>query len=253
MQHSNVVGGFLTPPDENTAEAIHPTMGPFHNPAPRFIASLAFDLLGFLTPRLDMGCETEFLEQLTHLIIVIPLIHTHAVRLLRGGLGAYDGNTLQRCFDQLHVVAVGAVDGQPHGNALPLDQQAAFDALLGAIGGVFARLFPPRGVPWSCTRPCSTNSSRCLSSSRIPATLPSTSGRRPRPQPTVGSGHGRWTRGKRPWHRALSTDSQCGARRKWHPYRHGREWAACRRQRDGCSRGAESAIGSPPTGHRGCA
>src|SRR3984957_12366573 len=99
----------------------------------------------------------------------IPLVQAQALRILRRGFGPLDGNTVEGCFGHLAIGAVGAVHGQPQRDPLGIDQQAAFDTLLGAIGRVFARLFPPRGVLWSCTRPCSARTSRYLYTRRRPS------------------------------------------------------------------------------------
>jgi hypothetical protein len=149
-----------------------------------------------------------------------------------------------------HVGAVGPFHGHADGDALSFDQQAALDALLGAVGGVFARLFPPRAAPWSCSRPCSARTSRSPSTRRRPPGLPPTSpGKHPR-APSAGSGRGRWTRGRSGWRPGPSTGSRCGARRGWPPCRCGRGWGACRRRRGGCSPARGSIRRWPPTGHQ---
>src|SRR5262249_1169595 len=234
MKHGDVVLRFLTPADEDSAKPIHPTMRPLDHPTPCLEPGLPFNLLRLFAPRLDVRREAELLHDLTHLIIVVSFIHTHALRLRCRRLGALDGNALQRRFDHLHVVAVGPRDGEPHWHAVGLHEQAALDAFLGAVGGVFAGLFPPQGVPWSCTRPCSTKTSRCLSGNRIPTGRPSTSRRRRPRGHTPGSGRGRWSRGKTWWHPVLSTGSPCARRRRWHPCTRGRECEACRRRKGGC-------------------
>src|SRR6266542_2208679 len=112
MKQRDIVLGLLAPADEDPAEAVHPAMRALHHPTPRLRARLPLERLRLLPPRTDAG---------------------------------------QRLAAELHVVAVGAVDRQAHRDAVGLDQEAALGTLFGAVGGVFPGLFPPRGVPWSCT------------------------------------------------------------------------------------------------------
>src|ERR1700735_182927 len=71
MQQGDIILGFLAPADENATEAVHPTMGAFHHPAPRLGPGLPLDLLGFLAPRTDVRGETELLHDLSHFVVVI--------------------------------------------------------------------------------------------------------------------------------------------------------------------------------------
>src|SRR5262252_4442571 len=152
-------------------------MGSLHHPAPRLLTRLPLDGLRLLALRGDVRREGELPGGLADFVIGVALVQAQVLFAGRLRVGAWDGNTLQRLPDQLHVGAVGAVYGQADRDAVGLDHQAALDALFGAVGGVLARLFPPRGVPWSCTRPCSARTSRSPSGSRIRAGRPSTSRR----------------------------------------------------------------------------
>jgi len=168
-------------------------------------------------------------------VIVIAFVQTQTLRLLRRGCGPFGWYAVQRGLDQLHVIAVGAVYRQSYWDAIGLDQQAAFDTLFGPVRRVFACLFPPREVPWLCTRPCSPRTSRCPLSRRRPtARLPTWLERR-QPRPIAGSGRVQWTRDRRAWHRVLSTGSQCATQTRWPPYRPDRGFAVGLRQSDaGC-------------------
>src|SRR5258707_941391 len=253
MEHRAIVLRLPAPPDQNAAEAIHPTVRPLHGPTPSFLMRLALHFLRVLPLGRDMSREAKFLYRLPHLIIRIPFVQTQVLLVLGVGLRSFDRNTRQRLLGQLHIGTVGPVHGQAHRDAVAFHQQAALDAFLGAVGGVFARLFPPRGALWSCTRPSTTRTSRCPSNSHIPAARPSTSQRRARPEPTPESGHAPWTRGKKEWRSRPSTGSRCGARRKWRPCRPDSACAACRRRTGGCSHVWESAIRSRSTDHPECA
>src|SRR5713226_3482326 len=209
-------------------------MRPFHDPTPRFPTRCSLDPLGLWSLGGDVHGEAKLLEGLSDLFIRVPFIQTQVLLVFLGDYRPLDRNAGQRLFDHLHVGAVGPVYGQPDRNAVALDQQAALGAFLGSVGGVFARLFSPRGVPWSCTRPCSATASRCPSGPHIPATPSSTAPRRPPQRPTPESGRAPWTPGRTWWRPALSTGNRCAARTRWHPCRPGRGCVAVHRRSDGC-------------------
>ncbi len=232
--------------------AYHPTMRPLHHPPPRLGPCLPLQFLRLFPTRLDVGREAELCHDLTHLVVVIALVQAHPLRLLSRRLGTLDGNALQGFADHLHVVAVGALHGQAHRDAVGLDQQAALGAFLGAVGGVFARLFPPRGAPWSCTRPCSARTSRGPSGRHRPSGQPPTYPGRRRPRPTPGSGHGLSIPGRTWWRREPSIGSRCGGRRGWRSCRRGLGRAAGHRRSGACSCVRGSAGRWPPKGRRRC-
>src|SRR5437773_993831 len=150
-------------------------------------------------------------------VIRVAFVQTQVVLVPGAGLRAVDRDAQQRLLGQLHIGTVGPVHGQADRDTVAFDQQAALGALLGAVGGVFARLFPPRGAPWSGTRPATATANRCPSHSRTPATRPSTSPRRRRPGPTLESGHEPWTQDRSWSHRGPSRGNPCAAHRRWHP------------------------------------
>src|SRR4051794_25131151 len=196
MEHGDIVFGLLVPADENTTEPIHPTVGTLHHPTSGFCARVPFGLLPFFAFGWNVRGEVELFGQLLHFVTDIRLVQAQPLGLRRRRFGSFDGNAFESLLDQFSIGPVGAVHGQSHRNALGLDQHTPFDALLGAIGGVFARLFPPRGVPWSCTRPGSARTSRSLSSRRTPSSPLPTSTERLLAPPKVESGHGRWNSDK---------------------------------------------------------
>src|SRR5262245_29246503 len=234
MEHRDIVLRLLVPADQNPTKPIQPTVRPLHYPTPRLATRLALYLLSLSRLRRKVGRETKLLHDLLRLGVVVTVIQTHVLRLLFARFGPLHRDALDRRADQLHVGPVGPFYRQAHRHAAALDQQAALDPLLGAVGGVFARLFPPPRAPWSCTRPCSATPSRCPQSSRIRATPSSRTPRRRRQRPTVGSGRGLWSRGRTWWRRGPSTDSRCGGRRRWHPCRRDRGCVAVHRRSDGC-------------------
>src|SRR6266852_5528941 len=196
MKHRQIVFRFLAPADENSAKTVHPTMRTFHDPSARFFKNLALEFLRLFSARANMSSKAKLLNYLAHLIVVVPFVQTETLRFLLGWLRTFHGNTGQRILSQFHVVAVGPAHVQTHGYAVGIDQQAAFGAALGPVGGIFARLFPPRGVPWSCTHPCSARTNRCLSGNRIPTSPPSRSQKRRRLRPILENGRAPWNQDK---------------------------------------------------------
>src|ERR1022692_4661694 len=207
-------------------------MRPLHHPTPRLLPRPPLDRLGLLPPRADVGREPKLLDDLAHLVEVIPLIQAQPLRRVGRGLGPAGvvRDALQGGAGQPHVVALGP--------------------LLGSIRGVFPRLFPPRGAPWSCTRPSTARTSQCLSSRRRPSGPPPTSSGRRRPSPTLGSGRGPWSRGKISWRPGPSIGSRCGERRGWPPCRPGRPCGAGRRRSGGCWGVGATGRRWPPIGRR---
>src|SRR5438128_6823461 len=234
MKHSDVVFDFLVPANENAPKPIHPTVRPFYHPAARFGAGISFEFLGFLAASANVSRETKLLNDFSNLIKVITFIHAHALLFSRCRLRGLDRHALDGGLDHFHIVAVGAVHGHAHRNPFGLDQQAAFDALLGAIGGVFPGLFPPRGELWSCSRPCSTTTSRCLGVHRRPANWPSTWSERRRLGAILGNGRAPWSPDKSGWHRGPSIGNRCEAQTKWLPCTRGQVFAVGHRQSGVC-------------------
>src|SRR5438105_4963516 len=174
-------------------------MRPLHHPTTSLVPSFPPQRLGLFAPGTDVCGEPELREQLPHRVVVVPLVQTHPLRLIGARLGAFDGDTLDGRSGHLEVVAVGPVHGHADRDAMALDQEAPLDPQFGSIGRVFARLFPPQGVPWSCTRPCSTRTSRSPSVGRTPAVRPSRVSGTHRLAPTPGTGRVRWNLGRGPW------------------------------------------------------
>src|SRR5665647_189782 len=76
MEHRQVVLRVLLPPDEQSAEAVHPGMGALDHPAPRPVARDPLLVRLLLAPGADMSGVAVGLDQLSHLIVAVPLIQT---------------------------------------------------------------------------------------------------------------------------------------------------------------------------------
>src|SRR5512135_3162159 len=69
-------------------------MSAFDNPATRLPASILAEVLSLFATRSDVCGEAEFTQQVAHLVRVIPLIQTHALRSLVRRLRALDHQCL---------------------------------------------------------------------------------------------------------------------------------------------------------------
>src|SRR5437588_6902034 len=129
MEHGDIVLRLLVPTNEDTAEAIHPTVRPLDYPAAGLVARAALDRLRLVRALGNVRRKAEFRHDLLRFCVVVPVIQAQALRRLGGWLGALYRNTLEGLADQLHIGAFGPVHRQPDRHALALDQQAALDAL----------------------------------------------------------------------------------------------------------------------------
>src|SRR5262245_17140114 len=80
MEHRDVGVGAFLPADENSAESIHPAMGPLDDPAPRFNAGGLLDRLRLLASAADMGGEAELLREGPNFVIVVALVEAETLR-----------------------------------------------------------------------------------------------------------------------------------------------------------------------------
>ena len=91
MKKGDVVVRRLVPADQNAPEAVHPTVSPFHHPAPGFEAGFLFDGLSLFAPAPDVGREAKLFQGPAHLVIVIALVQAQTLGALRTGLRARCG------------------------------------------------------------------------------------------------------------------------------------------------------------------
>ena len=146
MKKCYVVGGRLVPADQNAPEAVHPAVGAFHHPAPRFETGFLFDGLGLFPPATDVGREAELVQGPPHLIKVVALVQAQTLGMFRAGRWAWHGEAVHRSPHQLHIVAVGPIYRQPHRNTPGFGQQTALNAGLTPVRGVGTGFSPrPRG------------------------------------------------------------------------------------------------------------
>jgi hypothetical protein len=100
---------------------------------------------GFLTPRSDMGRKSKFSQDIADLLIIIALVQRDPLRVLFCWLRAFHHKAFKGLTHHFHIVPIGALNGQPHGDAMPFSQQAALDATFGPVSGVGARIVTSQG------------------------------------------------------------------------------------------------------------
>ena len=62
MKEGDVVVGRLVPADQNAPKAVHPTVSPFHHPAPGLETGFLFDGPCLFTPAADVGREAKLVQ-----------------------------------------------------------------------------------------------------------------------------------------------------------------------------------------------
>jgi len=244
--------GFLFPTNEDAAKTVQPTVAALHHPTARFLACFPCDLLHFFTPRANVCREAEFLQEGTHLVIIIAFVQTHTLWLLLRRFRPRHYQTVEGGTHQLHVLSVRAVYRQTQRDAMSLGQQRAFHPRFAAIRRIGSGFFPHPMALWSSLRPCSASSNQSRAVRQIALPPPATAAETRLLRPIPESGHERWIwRISRSGSR-LPTDSRFAARRRWRRHSDGQEHADAPHQSDGCSHAWATAVATPPTIHRRC-
>lgn len=249
MQHSFVILGFLFPSDQDSPEAIHPTVRPLTDPATSLEPRGFLQQPLFFSPRADVSGKPKLFQQIANLTVVVTLVQAHTLLRAARRSRPRDRNRLNRFAQQFEVVDVGSGDRQTDRHACGIRQQAALGAAFGPVCGVRTGFSPrPRG-PWSSRRRRSASASRDASTRRIPSTPGTTYARRDRRPPTPEIDRGR---SKTDRYRSRSVHSigsrfevQTGCRSN----KRGRVYAADPRRRDGCLLAPAAAVRPSPTVH----
>jgi len=240
MKQSQIILRFLLPPRQDAAEAVHPAMRSFHNPAPSFKASLMFDRLGFFASGSNVGCITKLLHQISYLTRIVSLIQRHTLRLFFCRFRTLYRNTFYRCLnhsldwarDRLAVVPICSIDCQADRHTTCLGQQTSFNAFFGPIRRVRAGFSPRQAALLSWHRPSVAKTNQYLSTRHSLAEPVPTVSEKPRLGSTPGIGYGLCCWSKYRSHSKRSIDNQSGAQKEFHSWPCGRVASACHHRSD---------------------
>jgi len=213
MKHSEIVGCFLLPPDQQTPVTVDPAMTSLHHPA---LSGFSMVVPRFFASGTNMRNQAPQPKRASQPSGVIPLVQAHMLRTPFCRRGPDNRNALKRIRHHLDVRGIGSVNRQPHGDAVGIGEQAPFDAFLATVGGIGAAFFPRPEAPWSSLRPWNARSSQCLSSHHTEGDLPPRDGERLPLPPMPGNGDEPWSRNRFPWHPGLSIDILYAGRRGCH-------------------------------------
>ena len=142
MEEREGVLRFLVPAKEQATKAIHPRMRALHHPAPRCEPRFLFEGFSFRSARADLGGTAELLQRGIHLLVVVASIPAHPLRLFLARLWPCDAQACDGRADQFHIMPIGPFYLQADRDAVPLRQQAAFDAGLAPVAGIGPGFFP---------------------------------------------------------------------------------------------------------------
>jgi len=232
MKQTKKIIRFLFPPHQDAAEAIHPTMCPFDNPAASFEPSFMFDGLGFFASGSNVGCIIKLFHQISYLIRIISLIQRHTLRLLFCRFRTLYRNTLYRCRNHLAVMPICSIDCQADRHTFGFRQQTSFNTFFSPIRRVWAGFFPRQAGLSSWHRPSVAKTNQCLSTRHSLL----------EPVPTVAEKHRFWSTpeiasapcclNKYQSRSRRSIDNRSAAQKEFHSWPCGRASSACHHRSD---------------------
>ena len=113
MDEAAVVGGLLLVADEDGAALLQPGEGALDHPAAGWVALLAGRVELLLADAADVGDVAAGLGRGAAGWVVVGLVEAEALRSALGRLGTLDRDRVERRLQQLVVVVVGALVGEP--------------------------------------------------------------------------------------------------------------------------------------------
>ncbi len=129
--------------NSQSAEQIVPTVGTLDHPATSFEPRVALAFLFFLSARFDVFDIPATCCGATQLWVVVTFVAAKMLkRFLLGGWTRHH-DRIQSRPEQLHVVPVGAREGDRQRNPVGVREDVPLGAQFSAIGGVFPGLVPP--------------------------------------------------------------------------------------------------------------
>ena len=249
MKQGQIIFRFLFPTRQDASKPVHPAMRPFHNPATSFKSGLSFNRLRLFATSTDMCGITKFF----HLLRIVTLVQTHALRFSPGRLGANNWNTFYRRFNHFAIMAIGSIDRQSNRHTGCFGKQTAFNAFFGTISGVWACFFPRQAGPLSLLHPSTATTNLFLSTRHNPLNSLPRASEKLRLWSTPEIVNEPCCSNKYPFHSGRSIDNRFVAQKIFHPLPRDPAHAACHRRNDGYwDVSATEARLFPPTGLKSC-
>jgi hypothetical protein len=146
LEEGEVVFVVFRPADQDSAVAVEPAVAGLDDPASGAPAGSA-DLVGDLfAAAADVWRQPVLADEVADFGVVVGPVETEALRRFRGRDGTVDRDRVERAFQELVVVAVGALMDEPDRDTSPLADDRSFRPFLAlsvGLGPVFA---PPKGA-----------------------------------------------------------------------------------------------------------
>jgi hypothetical protein len=138
VQEGEVVLGFLLPADQESAVAVEPGEGAFHDPAFRLLGGVLGQAGGFVVAGFDERRHSERVAQFDHGPLAIAAVEADDAT----GRGEADRGMhllgVECLSHQQEVGHVGGGDDDRGGDAPAVYQETAFRTLLGSVSGIGA-------------------------------------------------------------------------------------------------------------------
>ncbi len=230
MKQRQIIFRFLFPPRQDAAEAVHPAMGAFHHPATGFETGFMLDRLCFFAARTNVSRIAKFFHQVAYLTRIITFVKTHPLLFSFRRRWPFHRNTFYRCLCHFAVMAVGAINRQPHRNTATFRKQTAFNAFFSPVRRVWAGFSPHPAGLLSWPHPLIAKTSQCLSvHHNRPELLSRVSEKRPLvPIPEIANAPYCWNKYR--FHLMRSTGNRSAVQKISHPALGDPALSACRRQ-----------------------
>src|ERR671911_3098133 len=160
LDQTQIVGGLLIVAYQDGPALREPTQCTLHYPSPGRVTLLSLRVFLLFTDLADVRGVAVTLEHFPSRLFVVALVQAQVLmRRLFGKFGTLDDDGIKRCLQKLEVWHVRSRYNRRKRTAIGLDQDRAFDAYFGSIGGIRAYEIPPkRALPMAPSAACHSKS-----------------------------------------------------------------------------------------------
>src|SRR5215213_8823890 len=144
LDQPQVVRGLLVIAHQDGQALREPAQGSLHHPSPRRIAFLARIIFLLLADTPDVRDVAVTLEHFPSRLLVVTLVQSQVLWRSLGGFGAFCDDGIERRLQEFEVRHVGSCYHHRKRATAGLNQNGAFDAYFGSIGGIGAYEVPPK-------------------------------------------------------------------------------------------------------------